>query len=81
MVKETCALHQYDLATPGMFNYVSRTEPSLDYVFSRVAKLDPRYRGDSSRLSKEVVLIRAAEEDEACYAFLVNEIGGAWAVG
>jgi len=77
MVKVTLALdsHQYDLATPGMFNYVSPTEPSLDYGFSRLAKLVPRYSGDPPRLSKEVVLKRAAEVAEAFYSFPVNGMG------
>ena len=77
MVKVTLALdsHQYDLATPGMFNYVSPTEPSLDYGFSRLAKLVPRYSGDPPRLSKEVVLKRAAEVAEVFYSFPVNGMG------
>ena len=55
-----------------MFNYVSPTEPSLDYGFSRLAKLVPRHSGDPARLSKEVVLKRAAEVAEAFYSFPVN---------
>jgi len=73
MVEVTLALdtHQYDIATPGMFKYMSPTEPSLDYGFSRLSKLVPRYPGDPARLSREVVLKRAADVAEAFYSMPV----------
>jgi early B-cell factor len=73
MVEVTLALdtHQYDIATPGMFKFMSPTEPSLDYGFSRLSKLVPRYPGDPSRLSREVVLKRAGDVAEAFYSMPV----------
>jgi len=70
IVEVTLALdsHQYNIAVPGMFKYVSPTEPSLDYGFARLSKLVPRYPGDPARLSREVVLDRAADVAEAFYS-------------
>jgi len=69
-VEVTLALdsHQYNIAVPGMFKYVSPTEPSLDYGFARLSKLVPRYPGDPARLSREAVLDRAADVAEAFYS-------------
>ena len=75
-VEVTLALddHQYNLAVPGMFKYVSPTEPSLDYGFARLSKLVPRYPGDPVRLSREVVLDRAADVAEAFYSVPLHGI-------
>jgi len=77
MVEVTLALdtHQYEMATPGMFKYVSPTEPSLDYGFSRLSKLVPRYPGDPARLSREMVLKRAGDVAEAFYSLPVGGVG------
>eukprot|EP00092_Neocalanus_flemingeri_P008456 GFUD01009113.1.p1 GENE.GFUD01009113.1~~GFUD01009113.1.p1 ORF type:complete len:434 (-),score=116.96 GFUD01009113.1:49-1350(-) len=74
MVEVTLALgcRQYDITIPGMFKYVSPAEPSLDYGFSRLFKLVPRYPGDPPRLSREEVLKRAADLAEAFYSLPVH---------
>lgn len=74
--------HHYNLATPGTFTYISPSQPSLEYGFSRLARVVPRYPGDPPRLDKEVVLDRAAEQAEAFYSFPVSgtvkfEVAGA----
>merc|ERR1712013_542573 len=56
--------------------YVSLNEPSIDYGFSRLAKLVPRHPGDPERLPKEVVLKRAADLAEALYAMPRGGLGG-----
>ena len=76
VVRVTLAIdnHQYNLATPGTFTYITPTMPSLDYGFSRLARVVPRYPGDPPRLDKEVVLERAAEQAEAFYSFPVGRM-------
>lgn len=46
---------------------VSMIEPSIDQGFNRLAKLIPRHPGDPEKLSKEVILKRAADLAEALY--------------
>jgi len=73
MVEVTLAMdcYQYAITIPGMFKYLSPTEPSLDHGFTRLSKLVPRYPGDPPRLSREVVLQRAADVTEAFYSLPV----------
>ena len=51
-VQLTLALgqHQYSLATPATFTYISPNQPNLEYGFSRLARVVPRYPGDPPRL-------------------------------
>jgi len=76
MVEVTLALdcQQYDLAMPGMFNYISPAKQCLDYGFSRLAKLVPRLHGDQGRLSKEEILKRAGDVIETFYSTQVPEV-------
>jgi hypothetical protein len=43
------------------------TEPNIDYGFQRLQKLLPKYPNDPERLSKEIILRRAADLAEALY--------------
>jgi len=65
--------HQYDVTAPGLFEYISPNQPSLEYGFSRLAALVPRYPGDLARLPKEIVLERAADLVEAFLPSTVND--------
>ncbi|KAI6187812.1 Transcription factor unc-3 [Aphelenchoides besseyi] len=49
------------------FTYVSLSEPNIDYGFQRLQKLLPKYANDPERLSKEMILRRAADLAEALY--------------
>ena len=62
-VEVTLALdwHQYNVETPGHFTYNSPSDPGLDQGFSRLARLVPRFLEDPPRLTREVVLSRAAD--------------------
>jgi len=75
-VKITLALdqHQFNLDAPGTFTYISPSQPCLEYGFSRLARVVPRYPGDPPRLDKEVVLERAAEQAETFYSFPGNRL-------
>ncbi|CAB3399768.1 unnamed protein product [Caenorhabditis bovis] len=53
--------------TPVRFAYISLSEPSIDFGFARLQKLLPKYPGDPDRLSKDMILKRAAELAEALY--------------
>lgn len=59
---------QFCKGAPGRFVYVSLSEPSIDQSLQRLCKLVPRYSGDQEKLSKELILKRAAELIEAMYA-------------
>ncbi|XP_032794896.2 transcription factor collier isoform X1 [Daphnia magna] len=58
---------QFCKGAPGRFVYVSLTEPTIDYGFQRLGKLVPRHPGDPEKLSKEIILKRAADLAEALY--------------
>ena len=66
--------HQYSLATPATFTYISPNQPNLEYGFSRLARVVPRYPGDPPRLDKEIVLERAADQAEAFYSLPVGRM-------
>jgi len=70
---------QFCKGSPGRFVYISTNEPSIDQGFQRLSKLVPRYSGDQEKLSKEVLLKRAADLIEAMYA--MNRNMGALATG
>jgi early B-cell factor len=59
---------QLSKGSPGRFIYTTLNEPTIDYCFARLSKLVPRHPGDPERLSKEVLLKRAADLAEALYA-------------
>lgn len=63
---------QFCKGAPGRFVYVSINEPSIDQGFQRLAKLIPRHPGDPEKLSKEIVLKRAADLAEALYSIPRN---------
>lgn len=44
------------------------SEPTIDYGFQRLQKLIPRHPGDPEKLSKEIILKRAADLAEALYS-------------
>jgi len=75
-VQLTLALgqHHYCLETPATFTYISPNQPNLEYGFSRLARVVPRYPGDPLRLDKELVLERAAEQAEAFYSLPVGRM-------
>jgi len=50
------------------FVYSSLSEPSIEYAFQRLQKLLPKYPNDPERLSKEVILRRAADLAEMLYS-------------
>ncbi|XP_053210131.1 transcription factor collier-like isoform X2 [Panonychus citri] len=58
---------QFCKGAPGKFTYISINEPNIDQGFQRLAKLVPRHPGDNEKLSKEIILRRAAELAEAIY--------------
>lgn len=43
-------------------------EPCIDYAFARLGKLVPRHPGDPEKLTKEIILKRAADLAEAVYS-------------
>ncbi|XP_037032902.1 transcription factor collier isoform X2 [Bradysia coprophila] len=59
---------QFCKGSPGRFVYVSLSEPTIDYGFQRLQKLIPRHPGDPEKLSKEIILKRAADLAEALYS-------------
>ncbi|KAI1305879.1 Transcription factor collier [Halotydeus destructor] len=63
---------QFCKGAPGRFVYVSLSEPNIDQGFQRLAKLIPRHVGDAEKLSKEIVLKRAADLAEALYSIPRN---------
>ncbi|XP_014218394.1 transcription factor collier isoform X2 [Copidosoma floridanum] len=58
---------QFCKGSPGRFVYVSTNEPTIAYGFERLQKLIPRHPGDPDKLSKEIILKRAADLAEALY--------------
>ncbi|ESO03606.1 hypothetical protein HELRODRAFT_112029 [Helobdella robusta] len=58
---------QFCKNAPGRFSYTTLSEPTIDFGFQRLMKLVPRQPGDPERLSKEVILKRAADIAETAY--------------
>ncbi len=50
------------------FFVLALSEPTIDYGFQRLQKLIPRHPGDPEKLSKEIILKRAADLAEALYS-------------
>ncbi|XP_076825112.1 transcription factor COE3-like isoform X2 [Clavelina lepadiformis] len=63
---------QYCTGAAGRFTYIALNDATLDRGFQRLLKTVPRYAGDPDRLSKEVVLKRAADVMEAFIARQYN---------
>ncbi|XP_017494383.1 PREDICTED: transcription factor COE3-like, partial [Rhagoletis zephyria] len=59
---------QFCKSAPGRFVYVSLNEPTIDHGFTRLSKLIPRHPGDPEKLSKELILKRAADLAEVFYS-------------
>ncbi|KAJ6222690.1 hypothetical protein RDWZM_001235 [Blomia tropicalis] len=66
---------QFCKSSPGRFVYVSLNEPTIDHGFTRLSKLVPRHPGDPDKLSKEIILKRAADVAEVFYSGMPRNTG------
>eukprot|EP00094_Tigriopus_californicus_P007228 TCALIF_06958-PA protein Name:"Similar to coe2 Transcription factor COE2 (Danio rerio)" AED:0.05 eAED:0.05 QI:295/0.88/0.9/1/0.55/0.7/10/263/589 len=60
---------------PVRFTYIAITDATIDYSFTRLAKIIPRHPGDPDRLSKDIILRRAADLAEMVCRYPYAHLG------